>query len=680
MPEWTAETTTEILNVLHVLTRLVALDLWQEEFLDAIVSGPRIDADEIRLGVDPQYVTVERSGGGRCVNHINLNLQVCQRKQGQALIHTLSPMAQHRTPEEEANWQAVRATVLERDGFRCQECEAAPDRSELDVHHVLPRALGGQDLALNCKTLCDSCHAARHPQFQVGLAGRAMRRWALRIAVLVDKTGHLPDSTRALDYGLALFGVKRFREGQLEAVLAAMRGESMLVVRPTGSGKSLCFQLPAVLSPGSVSVVISPLKALMTDQIRGLQRLQIPATLINSDVGEDERKRRFKMLEDEGVRLLYVAPERFDPEVARGSDVAKVRALRPSYLIVDEAHLVDQWGRDFRPNYGRLAEVRKALGDPPVLAFTATADRDRQERIKESLGIKNATTLVSGTDRPNITLLRMQRMDSGRSDSVWMKERARIIVGLVENLSSGRGLIFVPTVNVGERLQMELALLGIDLEIYHGKLHPEKRATLTSDFLSSDHERPPVLITTSAFSLGIDIPDIRLVVHLQHPPSVEEYLQEFGRAGRDGRPSTAVLFSDPKTDDGLLEWMAKKTIQVAIANNTITLKDALEVAQVRALERRQIGDLAKLGDDQFEVDYAGRLVDKTNTFGLCFRRELSDALGGLHRQSKEPLSIRIVRWIFGSKETIKDGAGCCDLCDPHLLRAVFEVKYDAASG
>ena len=131
-------------------------------------------------------------------------------------------MAQHRTPDEVANWQSVRVTVLERDGFRCQECEAAPGRSELDVHHVLPRALGGQDLALNCKTLCDSCHAARHPQFQVGLAGRAMRRWALRIAVLVDKTGHLPDSTRALDYGLALFGVKRFREGQLEAVLAAM--------------------------------------------------------------------------------------------------------------------------------------------------------------------------------------------------------------------------------------------------------------------------------------------------------------------------------------------------------------------------------------------------------------------------------------------------------------------------
>ena len=187
-------------------------------------------------------------------------------------------MASNRSPAEERNWQAVRAVVLARDAFTCRECGATPDRSELDVHHVLPRNLGGQDLALNCKTLCDACHASRHPQFQVGLAGRAMRRWALRLARVVDRTGHLPDSTRALDYGLALFGVKRFREGQLDAVLTAMRGESMLVVRPTGSGKSLCFQLPAVLSRGSVSVVISPLKALMEDQIRGLQRLQIPAT------------------------------------------------------------------------------------------------------------------------------------------------------------------------------------------------------------------------------------------------------------------------------------------------------------------------------------------------------------------------------------------------------------------
>lgn len=174
-------------------------------------------------------------------------------------------MASERSQEEEAHWQEVRSTVLERDGYACCECGRVPVRSELDVHHILPRSLGGADSVANCKTLCDSCHAKRHPQFQVGLAGRFLRRWALRLTTLVDRSKNLPAATKALDYGLAIFGIKRFRDGQLDAVLTAMRGESVLVVRPTGSGKSLCFQLPAVLSGGSMSIVISPLKALMTD-------------------------------------------------------------------------------------------------------------------------------------------------------------------------------------------------------------------------------------------------------------------------------------------------------------------------------------------------------------------------------------------------------------------------------
>ena len=386
------------------------------------------------------------------------------------------------------------------------------------------------------------------------------------------------------------------------------------------------------------------------------------------------------MLGDESVRLLFVAPERFDPKIARGSDVARVRALRPSYLVIDEAHLVDQWGRDFRPNYGRLKEVRTALGDPPVLAFTATAGKDRQQRIKDSLGISNAATLVTGTDRPNIALLRVQRSRFSGPDMIWMKDRARMIKGLVDNLSSGRALIFVPTTNMGKQLRMELALIGLELDIYHGQLNAEERGKLTEDFLSSDSEVPPALITTSAFSLGIDIPDVRLVVHLQHPASVEEYLQEFGRAGRDGQPATAVLFSDPRSDGGLLAWMAKKTIQGAVEKGTITTQDALQVAQVRELERQAIGALACMeGLPSPSGGKSRRTGIRRKPTAPCFRSSLASALGGSMQAVSDPIAIRIIRRVFSSKDSISDGVGCCDICNPELSLKVQGGTYDAAA-
>lgn len=212
-----------------------------------------------------------------------------------------------RSAEQERLWQEVRHVVLTRDDWTCKECGEQPPRNELDVHHLIPRASGGQDNASNCVTLCDGCHAGRHLNLQVSLARRTIQRWALALAYFLDRGRELPEETRALDAGLRLFEVSRFLDGQMDAVLGALRGESQLLIRPTGSGKSLCFQLPAILKGQPTTFVLSPLKTLMVDQIDGLHSRKLPATFVNSDIGPREKQARYELLVDHPFSSLVVA-------------------------------------------------------------------------------------------------------------------------------------------------------------------------------------------------------------------------------------------------------------------------------------------------------------------------------------------------------------------------------------
>ena len=279
---------------------------------------------------------------------------------------SLSSSVRARSPD----WGTVRETVLKRDNYKCVECGTPSAANEADVHHLLPRSAGGTDEPSNLVTLCDGCHAAHHPKLAGRLARRVMEKWAVRLALWFDRHGAISDASRNFGAALRLFGLDRFRDGQLPVVEAALGGQSVLVVSPTGFGKTLCFQLPAILRPG-VSVVVSPLKALMGEQVSALLRRKIPSTFINSDLDSVEKQVRYQLLANKSFKLLYAAPERFFVQNKR--ELQMLRSLRPSFLVIDEAHCIDQWGRDFRPEYGRLSEVRKALGSPPVLAFTATA-------------------------------------------------------------------------------------------------------------------------------------------------------------------------------------------------------------------------------------------------------------------------------------------------------------------
>ena len=456
--------------------------------------------------------------------------------------------------EQTQQWREVRAVVLARDDHICRGCGVPCSRGEADVHHLVPRAAGGLDEPANLITLCNACHAAHHPNLQGTLARRMIERWGLRLAKWLDHQNQLAGVDEALGATLRLLGVTRFRTPQLEVVLAALRGESLLLVSATGSGKSLCFQVPVLLKRGC-GIVISPLKALMSEQVSGLLRKKIPGTFINGDLGPAEKKIRYELLRNHAIKFLYCTPERFDPGMVRQAEINEIAKERPSYLVINEAHCIDRWGNDFRPNYGKLGAVRKSLGNPPVLAFTATAGVQSQRRILESLGISGARVVVTGVNRPNIALARL--------DNVPDWKRHAIVAQLLALVPTDRAMLFVPTVKTGKALQAALRAHGLEIPFFHSTLGTANdRDMLLGRFTGRIEPAERVVICTNAFGMGLDVPNVRLVIHWQHPASVEDYLQEFGRAGRDGYPSVAILFTDKK-DDGLLRFMANKTVAAA---------------------------------------------------------------------------------------------------------------------
>lgn len=511
---------------------------------------------------------------------------------------------------------------------------------EADVHHLIPRSAGGEDEPANLITLCDACHAARHPNLQATLARRAIERWGLRLAKWLDRRGDLPAIDESLGATLRLLGVSRFRGPQMEVVLAAMRGESVLFVSATGSGKSLCFQVPILLGRGC-GFVISPLKALMSQQVSALHGRQIPATFINGDLSPGEKDLRYGLLRGRAIKFLYCTPERFDAGMVRRAEIEELRQARPSYLVVDEAHCVDRWGRDFRPNYGRLGAVRGALGNPPVLAFTATAGVASQRRILKSLGISNARVIVTGVNRPNIALARL--------DGVGDESRYAVIADLLRSMPSGRAMLFVPTVKLGRQLQQGLHSIGVELPFFHSKLGTANdRDLLLGRFTGRLEPRADAVICTNAFGMGLDLPDVRLVVHWQPPASVEDYLQEFGRAGRDGAPSVAVLFTSPK-DESLLTFMADRTVAMA----------GLDAAgKEDALRARHAG--------------IAQMQRCATARGTCFRAAIVKYFGEEPVERRKRLAVRIVDWLFSTSTRLRRAEGCCDKCDQVSVRNVVE--------
>ena len=321
-----------------------------------------------------------------------------------------------------------------------------------------------------------------------------------------------------------VFGFDHFRSGQEEIVKAVTEGQNVLAIMPTGAGKSLCFQLPAILREG-VTVVISPLIALMRDQVRALQELGVSAGAITSGNTQEEIDSVWESLEKKKLKLLYIAPER----LAAGSALGMLRRIGVSLIAVDEAHCVSQWGHDFRPDYLRIGELRKAL-DVPIAAFTATADKETQAEIVSKLfdGVKH-TKFLQGFDRPNIHLTFVSK-DQPRKQ----------ILNFAKARQGQSGIIYCGTRAKTETLARALSDVGCLACHYHGGMEAEDRRIVEARFQREDGL---IVVATVAFGMGVDKPDVRWIAHADLPKSIEAYYQEIGRGGRDGAPAeTLTLF------------------------------------------------------------------------------------------------------------------------------------------
>ena len=336
------------------------------------------------------------------------------------------------------------------------------------------------------------------------------------------------------------FGIESYRPWQAQAIDHVLAGRDGLLTLPTGGGKSLVYQLPAVVLPG-LTLVISPLIALMQDQVQALQARGIRASFVNSLLSRRARDERLRQAVAGELDLLYVTPERFRSPTfqALEGDMPIVR------LAVDEAHCVSQWGHDFRPDYSRLAQVRERLGNPPTVALTATATPQVADDIVACLGLRDPWVLRAGIERPNLYL--------GARTVFTQEEKLEHLVQRVTSLP-GPGIVYSALIKDLEWLHGELLRRGVRTLVYHGKLSAEERRGMQAEFTAS---KGAIILATNAFGMGIDKADIRFVLHAQIPKTLEAWTQEVGRAGRDGQPSfceLAYLEEDIAIQQNFVQW------------------------------------------------------------------------------------------------------------------------------
>lgn len=345
--------------------------------------------------------------------------------------------------------------------------------------------------------------------------------------------------TRAREALQEHFGFADFLEGQAEVIESVLEGENAVVVMPTGGGKSLCYQLPAMMLDG-VTLVVSPLIALMKDQVDQLTARDIPTTFINSSLPFGETNKRLSEIRRGLYKLVYVAPERFrSPAFMNAIAGVKVRLF-----AVDEAHCISHWGHDFRPDYLRLKEAAARLGCPQIIALTATATPKVRADVSEQLGLTNPRFLVAGFDRPNLAL-RVAHVSTEKEKLETLKRAMK--------RAAGSGIIYASTRKSVEQIAAKLKMAGLMVEAYHGGMADLERTHAQDSFMSG---RVQAIVATNAFGMGIDKRDIRFVIHYHLPGSIEAYYQEVGRAGRDGLPSECLLlfnYADTRTQQFFID-------------------------------------------------------------------------------------------------------------------------------
>jgi ATP-dependent DNA helicase RecQ len=485
------------------------------------------------------------------------------------------------------------------------------------------------------------------------------------------------------------FGFPGFRRGQREAVEAAVAGRDVLVVMPTGSGKSLCYQLPALLRD-DLTIVVSPLVALMQDQVEALQArgLGERVALVNAQQDGATNSDSLRRAVNGDVRLLYVAPERFSSP----GFVQRMGEARIGLFVVDEAHCVSQWGHDFRPDYFRLADAARHLGADAIVASTATATPQVATDIVQRLSLREPVRVATGFDRPNIAFAVARPAPH---------EKRPLIAELLRAEDALPAIVYAGTRAGSDELSEYLGTeLGVSVEMYHAGLDRGTRADVQRRFLADDVQ---VIVATNAFGMGVDKPNVRTVIHASVPASLEAYYQEAGRAGRDGEPARALLLAENRdkalhvhfikrdeVDEGLPALLAAR---LAAAGDDGSLPgmgparydlDAVELARSVDVSGEQLrslmGHLSRAGVIEPTPSSPDRAVGRlTREFdgraaALC-RVSVGEAAKARWRQYRDIWAYvesgdcrrRSILRHFGDRSDPAPRGDCCDACGADLV-------------
>lgn len=425
-----------------------------------------------------------------------------------------------------------------------------------------------------------------------------------------------------------IFGYQDFRDNQADIIKNVIEKKNSLAIMPTGSGKSLCYQLPGITQKG-MAIVVSPLIALMKNQVDFLQSKRVEAVFLNSTLSKKKVEEIRQSITDQKLKLLYIAPETLN----KNETIEFLKTAHLSFIAIDEAHCISEWGYDFRPEYGKLKNTIQELGNLPVIALTATATPRVQDDILKKLNIQDATIFKASFSRPNLyyEIRPKQNID-------------KQVINFVKEHSYDPGIIYCHSRKKVEEIAKLLQVNGVESAPYHAGLDNKTRIKSQDGFLSKEIR---VIVATIAFGMGIDKPDVRFVIHYDAPKSMENYYQETGRAGRDGKKSTCILFYDPKDLAKLEKLNTNKNVSER-ENANLLLAEVRDFARSSVCIRKQI--LSYFGERlDKECGKCGNCLHPTSTYeGKAFLIKILEAI----QQTKNKLSLtHLSKFICGIQDS-----------------------------
>ena len=490
-----------------------------------------------------------------------------------------------------------------------------------------------------------------------------------RIEVLDEVPVRTYDGDGSPDSLLNHMGYDAWRPGQKDAVEAAIAGRDSLIVMPTGGGKSLCYQLPGLASD-DLTIVVSPLIALMSDQVRRLKMEGHPAVMFASGLSDEVMDRAYNGVKDGSARIAYCSPERF----ASSSFLDLLSHRKIDLMAIDEAHCLSEWGHDFRPDYLRLPKVAERLGRPTIMACTATATQQVADEIAQRMGLKDPAQIHSGFERPNLSFDTVPLEGKGSM----AKKKALLEFGL-KNSENRPAIVYCGTRKDTEELGEDLRSIGLDAVSYHAGMPSEERASAQVRFMEGDAD---VVVATNAFGMGIDKADVRSVWHWAIPSSVEAYYQEAGRAGRDGLPARAVLLAMRSDLGRLVRFIEQKNVEATDVQDYLGYLRGLVDEEGKAIIEAPRRDEERIRlavaerADALTVDPASggkllvTLADTFDPYELSAACRVARDRGWKAYRAVEAFSFSDVcrrRQLldhFGDDSPTAPSGRCCDVCDP----------------